>query len=158
MHSKIEIMKTSAGILMYRFNTELEVLLVHPGGPFFKNKDLGAWSIPKGEVSNSENPIDTAIREFKEELGSDLTGKMIELRPVVQKGGKTVFAWAVEGSIDPDNIVCNTFSLEWPPKSGRIQEFPEIDKAAWFTIDVAKNKINSAQIALLDELISILHG
>jgi predicted NUDIX family NTP pyrophosphohydrolase len=149
-------MKISAGILMYRFkNRQLEVLLVHPGGPFFKSKDAGAWSVPKGEISGEENPMVTAIREFKEELGTDIHGDMRELTPVIQKGGKTVFAWAAEGDLDTEKIVCNTFLLEWPPKSGRMQEFPEIDKAEWFTLPVAKSKINAAQVAFIDELVTI---
>lgn len=145
--------KKSSGILMFRFNNEqLEVLLVHPGGPFFAGKDLGAWSIPKGEPEGNEDLRDTAIREFKEELGASLSGSMFELSPVVQKGGKTIFAWAVEGDFDPENIVCNTFTLEWPPKSGKIKEYPEVDKAEWFPAELARTKINPKQAVLIDEL------
>ncbi len=149
--------KKSAGVLMYRFNNaELQVLLVHPGGPFFARKDAGAWSVPKGEIADDETPQETAVREFKEELGIDLSGEMVELPPVIQKGGKTVFAWAVEGNIKTDNIVCNTFTLEWPLKSGNIREYPEIDKAEWFPVGQAKEKINPAQIAFIEELVLML--
>ncbi len=149
--------KKSAGVLMYRLgNACPEVLLVHPGGPFFTRKDAGAWSVPKGEIADDETPEETASREFKEELGIDLSGKMIELSPIIQKGGKTVFAWAVEGNIKTEDIVCNTFNLEWPPKSGNIREYPEIDKAEWFPVELAKEKINPAQIAFIEELIQIL--
>jgi predicted NUDIX family NTP pyrophosphohydrolase len=149
--------KQSAGILMYRrFNDLLEVLLVHPGGPFYINKDLGAWSIPKGEFTDEEKPKDAAIREFKEELGISPEGNMLELTPAIQKGGKKVYAWALEGTLDTQNITCNTFSMEWPPKSGIMKQFPEIDKAEWFPVRTAIAKINRAQIAFIDELILIL--
>jgi predicted NUDIX family NTP pyrophosphohydrolase len=147
--------KQSAGILAYRQrDNELEVLLVHPGGPFFARKDMGAWSIPKGEFTNDESPLQAARREFKEETGYDVEGTFIELTPVKLKSGKLVYAWAVAYNIDATQIVCNTFSLEWPPKSGKMKEFPEVDKAEWFTTAVAKEKINEAQIKLIDELIS----
>jgi predicted NUDIX family NTP pyrophosphohydrolase len=150
-------MKTSAGILLYRLTDgEPEVLLVHPGGPFFKNKDMGIWSIPKGEPDGSEDPKDTAIREFKEELGSEISGNMIALTPVIQKGGKVVSAWTVEGDLDIEDIVCNTFSIEWPPRSGKMQDFPEVDKAEWFNLNVARTKINVAQVGFIDELEGIL--
>lgn len=147
--------KTSAGILLYRKrNNELEVFLIHPGGPFFKKKDAGAWSIPKGEIDEGEGELDAAKREFEEETGCRPEGRFLPLSPVKQKSGKTVLSWAVEGECDADSITSNMFSLEWPPKSGRMQEFPEADSAAWFTISEAKQKINSAQALLLDELIS----
>ena len=144
--------KKSAGILLYRFHNKLpEVLLVHPGGPFWKKKDEGAWSIPKGEFAQNEDPLDAAKREVKEELGINVQGEFIELAPVKQKGGKTVYTWSVRGSFDPAELKSNTFEIEWPPKSGRKITFPEIDKAGWFTINEAKKKIMSGQIPLLDE-------
>ncbi|MES3018744.1 MAG: NUDIX domain-containing protein [Bacteroidota bacterium] len=149
--------KRSAGIILYRTNKNtLEVLLAHPGGPFYKNKDLGVWSIPKGEFEQSENPKDAAIREFKEELGADVSGKMIELTPIVQKSGKEVLAWAVQGDFNPEDMVSNTFPMEWPPKSGKIQEFVEVDRVEWLSIDEAREKIISGQIPLLDELIKLI--
>lgn len=149
--------KFSAGILMYRFNNKsIEVLLVHPGGPFYQNKDLGVWSIPKGEFIEGEEARDAAIREFREELGFSLHGDMAELSPVIQKNGKKVFAWAIEGNLDPGKIVCNTFPLEWPPRSGQIKEFPEIDKGEWFPLNEARIKIIEAQAAFIDELVEIL--
>ena len=150
-------MKTSGGILLYRLtDSEPEVLLIHPGGPFFKNKDTGVWSIPKGEPDGDEDLKNTAIREFKEELGSEISGKMTALTPVTQKGGKVVSAWAIEGDLNPGTITCNTFSIEWPPKSNKIQDFPEVDKAEWFTLAVARTKINPAQVGFIDELEGIL--
>ena len=145
--------KRSAGILMYRCNnSDLEVLLAHPGGPYYRNKDLGVWSLPKGEFAEDEDPKDAAIREFKEELGADVSGKMIELSPITQKSGKEVLAWAIEGDFNPDDIVSNSFPMEWPPKSGKIQEFVEVDRVEWFNIELAKAKIISGQGALLTEL------
>src|SRR6478736_8461424 len=120
---------TSLGILLYRFiEHALEFFLVHPGGPFFKNKDEGHLTIPKGEPTDGEDLADCALREFAEETGFSITGKMIELKPIQQKGGKKVYAWAMLGNIDPLQITSNMFELEWPPKSGNIQRFPEIDK------------------------------
>jgi len=145
--------KQSAGILLYRSkNGILELFLIHPGGPFWKNKDLGAWSITKGEFTEAEKPLDAAKREFMEETGIALTGDFIELSPVKQKGGKIIHAWAVKGDLDPLLIVSNSFPLEWPPKSGKWQQFPEINKGEWFAIDVAKQKINTAQALLINEL------
>lgn len=146
--------KNSAGILLYRFNNKvLEVLLVHPGGPFFTKKDSGAWSIPKGEFLEDENPLDAAKREFKEEIGADVpVTDFIELSPIEQKSNKTVYAWAFQGDIDTSTIKSNTFELEWPPKSGKMRSFPEIDKGEWFTIATAKERINIRQVPLLDEL------
>jgi len=147
--------KESAGILLYRIGKFLEVLLVHPGGPFFKNRDAGAWSIPKGEVEGG-NLLDCARREFEEETGSAIDGMFIELQPVIQKGGKKVYCWAVEGTIDERDIASNTFQLEWPPKSGRLQTFPEVDKAAWFDIPTAKKKINPSQFDFIQQLVKKL--
>ncbi|AYL95044.1 NUDIX domain-containing protein [Mucilaginibacter celer] len=145
--------KQSAGILLYRKTTAgLQVFLVHPGGPFFKNKDEGAWSIPKGEYEPDEDPLDAAKREFEEETGKALSGNAIALNPVKQKGGKTVLAWAVAGDIDPSTIKSNTFEIEWPPRSGKKQTFAEIDRGDWFDVEIAKAKINAAQAALIDEL------
>jgi predicted NUDIX family NTP pyrophosphohydrolase len=149
----------SAGLLVYRLrNRTIEVLLVHPGGPFFKNKDEGAWSIPKGEVGPNEAPLDCARREFREEVGPVPDGPLVALAPVKQKGGKIVEAWALEGDCDVGTIASNTFRLEWPPRSGRFQDFPEIDRAEYFALELAKAKINAAQRALLDELASKLQG
>jgi len=137
---------------MYRFRgNQVEFLLVHPGGPFWRNKNEGAWTIPKGEVEQSEEALATAKREFEEELGAKPVGPFIELAPVRQKGGKIIHAWAFEGELDPLGIRSNVFSMEWPPRSGRLQEFPEVDRAAWFDLQTAKSKINLAQIALLEE-------
>jgi predicted NUDIX family NTP pyrophosphohydrolase len=146
-------MKTSAGILLYRFNKKnVEVFLVHPGGPFWKNKDEGAWSVPKGEYEEDEDPLKAAIREFKEETGISIEGDFISLKPVKLKSGKLVKAWALEKDIDAGAIKSNTFLLEWPPRSGKKIEVPEIDKGEWFTIADAKKKINAGQLPLLDEL------
>ncbi len=137
---------------MYRTRAnKVEFLLVHPGGPFWRKKDAEAWTIPKGEIEESEEALATAKREFEEELGIKPTGPFIELAPVRQKGGKIIHAWAFEGEVDPDRISSNVFSMEWPPRSGRLQEFPEVDRAAWFDLETAKSKINPAQIALLEE-------
>ena len=145
--------KQSAGILLYRVvDNQLQVFLVHPGGPFFKNKDDGSWSIPKGEFAEDENPLDAAKREFLEETGQIINGNFIELTPIQQKGGKIVHSWAVEGDIDHETIVSNTFEIEWPPRSGKKQSFPEIDRAAWFDVETAKVKINAAQTGLIKEL------
>lgn len=145
--------KISAGILLYRkINNHYEVLLVHPGGPFWKNKDEGAWTIPKGETEGGEELLTAAIREFYEETGIKLHGNFTALTPVKQKSGKLVHAWALEGDIDAAKIKSNTFEIEWPPRSGKSQSFPEIDKAAWYDIKSAKEKINPAQLGLLDEL------
>jgi predicted NUDIX family NTP pyrophosphohydrolase len=145
--------KQSAGILLYRIiENQLQVFLVHPGGPFFKNKDEGIWSIPKGEFADDEKPLDAAKREFLEETGQSISGDFIELTPIQQKGGKIVYAWAVEGDIDHETIFSNTFEMEWPPRSGKRQSFPEIDRAAWFDMETAKKKINAAQSELIKEL------
>ncbi|MNK59172.1 NUDIX domain protein [compost metagenome] len=149
-------MKISAGLLLYRVNTVPEVFLVHPGGPFWKNKDVGVWSIPKGEHSLGENPLDCAKREFKEETGQAIEGYFIPLDAIKQKGGKTVQAWAVEGDIDADTIVSNQISIPWPPKSGQLLSIPEVDKGAWFNLDEAQLKIIPAQAALIIQLQALL--
>ena len=150
--------KQSAGILSFRrgVGEPVEVLLVHPGGPFWKNKDAGAWSIPKGEFAAGEDALSVARREFSEETGFTIDGQFIALAPVRQRGGKTVHAFAVEGDFDASTAKSNTFAMEWPPKSGKVQEFPEIDRAAWFCFDDALVKINAGQVALLQELREIL--
>ncbi len=150
-------MKKSAGILLYRqTNKALEVFLVHPGGPFWKNKDVGAWSIPKGEFTDEEEALDAAKRELEEEVGISCNGPFIELTPLKQKGGKLVFAWAAQKNVDCNKIITNTFQMEWPPRSGNFQSFPEVDIAQWFGADDAKQKINSSQSAFIDELIEKL--
>jgi predicted NUDIX family NTP pyrophosphohydrolase len=149
-------MLKSAGILLYRKNDGIpEVLLVHPGGPFWKNKDLGVWSIPKGEFIDPEPPMEAAIRELFEETGIVISGTVFELTPVKQAGGKLVFAWAVEQDADVSKISSNFFEMEWPPKSGQVKSFPEIDKANWFKISAARLKINSGQLPFLHELESL---
>ena len=150
---------TSAGLLMFRkIRDALEVLVVHPGGPYFRNKDDGFWTIPKGEIDEGEDPISRARMEFEEELGvAAPTGKLIELGWVKQKGGKTVHAWALEGDLQDDfKLSSNTFEIEWPPRSGKLERFPEIDRAAFFPPDLAKTKINPAQKIFLDRLINAL--
>ncbi len=149
--------RVSSGLLMYRMHGDnLQVLLAHPGGPFFRNKDEGAWSIPKGEIEPGEDKLEAAKREFAEEIGVAPTGPFIALSPVKQRGGKTVHAWAFLGDCDPSAIVSNTFTMEWPPRSGRQMEFPEIDRAEFFNVAVARRKINAGQVALIDELEEIL--
>lgn len=151
------MVKQSAGILPYRKKgKQIEVMLVHPGGPFWRHKDAGAWSIVKGEFTDDEKPIDAAMREFKEETGITAVGEMLPLTPVRQKNGKTVHAWAVEMGVDTTQVRSNTFEIEWPPRSGKKASFPEIDRAEWFDIATAREKIIEAQRALLDELEGIL--
>jgi predicted NUDIX family NTP pyrophosphohydrolase len=147
--------KRSAGILLYRRSPELEVLLVHPGGPFWAKKDLGAWSIPKGEHDEGEDARACAIREFTEETGrAPSPGELEDLGTVKQKAGKVVQAWALEGDLDADRVSSNTFTMQWPPRSGRLQEFPEVDRAEWFSLNEARERINPAQAAFLDRLTS----
>jgi predicted NUDIX family NTP pyrophosphohydrolase len=148
--------KTSSGLLMFRKTKEgLQVLLVHPGGPFFQRKDEGAWTIPKGEVTEGEDLLTRAKIEFEEELGFAPSGDWIELGSVKQKGGKVVHAWAFEGDLqDGFELKSNTFQLEWPPRSGRMQTFPEVDKAAFFSAEEARRKMNSAQTVFLDRLLA----
>jgi predicted NUDIX family NTP pyrophosphohydrolase len=146
-------MKKSAGILVYRKTPVVEFFLVHPGGPFWKNKNEGAWTIPKGEFTD-EHPLVAARREFEEETGQTINGDFIELTPVKQKGGKIVYAFALAGDFDEHKIKSNSFEMEWPPRSGKQISVPEIDKAGWFRIDEAKKLINSSQSALLEDLIN----
>jgi predicted NUDIX family NTP pyrophosphohydrolase len=144
---------TSAGIVAFRRKQgTIEVLLVHPGGPFWRNKDAGAWSIPKGEYVSGENAEEVARKEFREELGVELTGDLFPLGEVRQRGGKIVTAFAIETEVDAENIQSNTFEIEWPPHSGRRGTFPEVDRAGWFDLVSARIKINDAQQALLDRL------
>lgn len=151
--------KNSAGLLLYRYREgTLEVFLVHPGGPYWARKDLGAWSIPKGEFTPDEDPFRVARREFEEETGFIATGHFRPLTPLKQPGGKIVHAWAFEGDCDPSALRSNTFFMEWPPRSGQYQEFPEIDRAAWFPIETAKSKILKGQRGFLDELQEMLEG
>jgi predicted NUDIX family NTP pyrophosphohydrolase len=151
---------TSAGILLYRrTNGRLEVLLAHPGGPFFARKDAGHWTIPKGEVEPAEEPLDVARREFEEETGHAVPdGALVDLGSIVQKGGKIVRAWGAEGDLDPAAAVSNTFELEWPPGSGRIETFPEVDRVEWFAADEARARIRDTQAALIDRLEASLDG
>ena len=150
--------KKSAGLLLYRQDADsgTEVLLLHPDGPFWRNKDEGAWTIPKGEFDD-EDALEAAKREFKEETGSEPPdGQYIPLTPIKQKNGTIVHAWAVAGDFDPATLKSNEFETEWPPKSGRMQKFPEIDRAEWFAPDVAKKKVLTGQGELITELLSIL--
>ena len=145
--------KKTAGILLYRMrDAGLEVFLVHPGGPFWMKKDDGAWSIPKGEMEEGEDPLNAAKREFHEETGCSVEGNFIPLMPLKQRGGKLVVAWAVEGDCDAESIKSNLFSMEWPPRSGKRAEFPEVDRAAWFALELAKEKILKSQVGFLEEL------
>jgi len=147
------VARKSAGLLLFRRTPAgVEVLLVHPGGPLWAKKDEGAWSIPKGEIDADEAPLAAARREFEEELGSPVSGEFIALAPIRQASGKVVHAWAVEADFDPATFTSGMFSMEWPPRSGQQQEFPEVDRAEWFSIDNARRKINKAQIELLDQL------
>jgi predicted NUDIX family NTP pyrophosphohydrolase len=149
--------KRSAGILMYRGRgSELEVLLAHPGGPFWAKKDEGSWSIPKGEFDEAEEPLACAIREFEEELGARPHGAFIELGEIVQPSRKIVVAFAVEGTFHPPALRSNRFELEWPPQSGRMQSFPEIDRVEWFTPDLGKIKILPGQQGFIDRLLAVL--
>jgi predicted NUDIX family NTP pyrophosphohydrolase len=148
--------RLSAGLLMFRKSeSDTEVFLVHPGGPFWKNKDIGAWSIPKGEVLPEEDHLIAAMREFEEETGIKPKGRFIPLGDLKQRSGKMVVAWAFEGDASPD-IRCNTFTMEWPPKSGRIQEFPEVDRAEWFPLAEARTRMHAGQAEFLDRLASHL--
>lgn len=146
--------KVSAGILLYRLSANgPDVFLVHPGGPFWAKRDLGAWSVPKGEVDGDEDLLEAAKREFYEETGAQIEGDFIELAPLRQPSGKVVHVWTVEGEIDASSITSNTFSIEWPPHSGESREFPEVDRAGWFTLAEARDKLLPGQRPLLDELI-----
>jgi predicted NUDIX family NTP pyrophosphohydrolase len=146
--------KHSAGVVLHRDGVAgLEVLLVHPGGPFWAKKDLGAWSIPKGEYEPGEDPLACALREFEEETGTRLDAvELVELGTIRQKAGKEVTAWAARGDLDAAAVRSNTFTMQWPPRSGRTQEFPEIDRAEWFALDAARAKLVPAQAELIDRL------
>jgi predicted NUDIX family NTP pyrophosphohydrolase len=147
------VARRSAGILLHRRRGELEVLLVHPGGPFWAKKDAGAWSIPKGEYEDGDDPLASALREFEEETGTRLEPDApVELGTIVQRGGKRVSAWAVEGDLDPGTLRSNTFEMQWPPRSGVWREFPEVDRAEWFDVARAREKLVPAQAELLDRL------
>lgn len=149
--------KQSAGILIYRMtNDEPEFFLVHPGGPFFRNKNEGWWTVPKGEIQAGEEPLTAALRELEEETGYVARGQFIPLTSITQKGGKSVQCWAVQGDLDSENIICNEFEIEWPPRSGKKARFPEIDKADWFKLIDAEKMINLQQSAFLRELFSFL--
>lgn len=151
-------MKKSAGLLLYRkTNDEPELFLVHPGGPFWKNKDAGAWSIPKGEFTDDEDPLTAAKREFKEETGLPINGVFLPLSPVKQKSGKLIYAWAIEQDMDEASIKSNLFQMEWPPRSGKQQGFPEVDRAGWFSIAQAKEKIVPGQLPLINQLLHLLN-
>ena len=146
------MIKRSAGLLVYRMRDEdVDVFLVHPGGPFWAKKDAGAWSIPKGEFE-TEQPLVAAMREFEEETGLKISGDFIELKPVKQKGGKIVYAWAVEADFDASDIQSNMFKLEWPPKSGVMRDYPEVDRAGWFDLETAKLKMLASQAGLIEQL------
>jgi len=154
--------RLSAGILLYRHRgAATDVLLVHPGGPFWRKKDLGAWSIPKGEVEPGDDLLTRARQEFAEETGFPIAGAFVPLKPQRQAGGKLVHAWALEGDLDAAAIVSNRFTMEWPPRSGRQQEFPEVDRAQWFDLETARRKILAGQVGFLAELETLLssgHG
>lgn len=150
-------MRISAGLLLFRkVNQELEFFLIHPGGPLFMKKDFGVWSVPKGELDEGEDPLHAAIREFEEEVGTRIDGDFIELQSIIQKGGKKVLCWAVEGDLDPKTVNSNTFEMEWPPKSGKRQHFAEVDRGDWFNYKNACKAIKDRQIPLLDQLIAII--
>jgi predicted NUDIX family NTP pyrophosphohydrolase len=150
--------RRSAGIVLYRVRGgAAEVLLVHPGGPFWARRDAGAWSIPKGEYDAGDDPREAALREFEEETGTALPpGELIDLGSVKQKGGKVVSAWAVEGDLDPDAVKSNTFTMQWPPRSKRFATFPEVDRAGWFGPEEAREKLVSAQTEFVDRLLGRL--
>ncbi len=153
----VPVTRSSAGILLFRrAGGSVEVFLVHPGGPFFRNKDAGVWSIPKGELNEGEAALDAARREFLEETGFPPEGRFLPLSPVRQASGKVVQAWAVEGDFDPALLRSNTFEREWPPGSGRLQRFPEVDRAAWFSPKEATRRINSGQVPLIGELLALI--
>jgi predicted NUDIX family NTP pyrophosphohydrolase len=149
--------KQTAGILVHRRRAgEIEVFLAHPGGPFWAKKDLGAWSIPKGEFVDPETPLDAARREFAEEIGQDVTGEFVSLTPHKSPGGKIIHAFAVAGDVDATKVESNLFEMEWPPHSGRMQSFPEVDRGAWFGIAEARRRLVKGQLPILEELVARL--
>jgi predicted NUDIX family NTP pyrophosphohydrolase len=154
--------KKSAGLLLFRQNSQasqVEVFLVHPGGPFWRNKDEGAWTIPKGEFTDEEDALAAARREFQEETGSAApVGEYLPLKSIKQTGGKSVHAWAIEADFDAARLQSNSFRCEWPPRSGRMQDFPEVDRAEWFAPDAAKRKILKGQAPLIDQLLALLEA
>lgn len=150
--------KKSAGIVLYRFAEDtMQFLLVHPGGPFWAKKDMGAWSVPKGEFDEDEDPLQAAIREMKEETGFVARGDFIPLTPVKQKSGKIIYTWAAEADFDPALLKSNFFEMEWPPRSGKKQLIPEVDKAGWFTIEEARQKLVPGQVSIAEELYTLKH-
>lgn len=148
--------KTSAGLLLYRHRDYVEVFLVHPGGPFWAKKDAGSWSLPKGEFVEGEDPLEAAKGEFTEETGFPINGEFRPLDPVKQPSGKLIYAWAIKADCDPSELRSNVFSMEWPPRSGQVREFPEVDRAAWFDIPEARRRILVGQMKFLDQLIMAL--
>ncbi|MGY1738018.1 NUDIX domain-containing protein [Geodermatophilus sp. SYSU D00684] len=150
--------RRSAGVLLYRRTPSVEVLLGHMGGPFWARKDDGAWSFPKGEYADGEDPLAVAHREFEEELGSPVPATSLVPLGELRASGKVLTVWAGEGDLDADAAVSNTFTIEWPPRSGRLQEFPEIDRAAWFGVDEARAKLVKGQVPYLDRLLDLLAG
>jgi predicted NUDIX family NTP pyrophosphohydrolase len=148
--------KRSAGLLLFRRSTDLEIFLVHPGGPFWARKDDGAWSLPKGEYSENEDAFSAAKREFQEETGISVDGDFLPLGELRQPGGKLITAWALEKDVDPSLIKSNPFSMEWPPKSGKTQDFPEVDRAAWFPVPLALTKLLKGQVAFINRLMKKL--
>ena len=149
--------RQSAGLLVYkRAKSGLQIFLVHPGGPFWAKKDRGAWSIPKGEFAEGEEALAAACREFREEVGQDVAGPFVALTPRRQPSRKMIHAWAVEGEVDAEALVSNEFELEWPPRSGRMQRFPEVDAGTWFTFEEAKGRIQPGQLPILEELAQLL--
>lgn len=149
-------MKKSAGLLMFRRRgAELEVLLAHPGGPFWRNKDQGAWTIPKGEYAEPEEPLAAAQREWHEETGQRASPPFFPLGEVTNRSGKRISAWAFEGEFDPGELRCNLFEIEWPPRSGRMQSYPEVDRVQWFGLPEARSRLHAAQVPLLDRLLRL---
>lgn len=147
------MVKKSAGILLYRFqHKKVQVLLVHPGGPFWAKKDLGSWSVPKGELDENENILDAAVREMEEETGFKADGPFIELQPMKQKSGKIIYTFATQHDFNPENLLSNTCFIDWPPRTNKRLEIPEVDKADWFSLEVAKEKIVKGQVPILIEL------
>jgi predicted NUDIX family NTP pyrophosphohydrolase len=148
--------KNSAGVLLYRNHGHVEVFLVHPGGPFWAKKDVGAWSLPKGEFAEGEDALEAAKREFQEETGFAVNGDFRSLTALRQPSGKVIHAWAIEGDCDPTLLRSNLFTMEWPPKSGQMQEFPEVDRASWFSVPEARTRIIPGQVGFIDQLASVV--